>query len=109
MEAEPRGSSARFLSPAVPGRERRARDVRRFSSSFWPLFCDRARKGEPARHGPAGSAQRWTNCSVASDVSSFAAALTGFSARVKPPAALRLELPGRIRASVFAGRARSPR
>ncbi|MCY1298559.1 hypothetical protein D9M70_480500 [compost metagenome] len=38
VEGEPRALPRRFRSPALPGRERRARDVRRFSSSFWPWF-----------------------------------------------------------------------
>ncbi|APG86312.1 hypothetical protein SAMCCGM7_Ch3598 [Sinorhizobium americanum CCGM7] len=91
MEAEPRGSSARVLSPAGPGRERRPETSDGFRRGFGRCFAnERERASLP---GMGRQAQRSDGRTVRSHlVSSFAAALTGFSTRVKPPARPRLEL-----------------
>ncbi|ARM14471.1 hypothetical protein Bra5_CH04308 [Rhizobium phaseoli Brasil 5] len=47
-----------FLSPAEPGRERQARDVRRFSSSFWPWFWQKPERQYPPRQLVPGHCMR---------------------------------------------------
>ena len=81
----PPAKDAGFGSPAVPGRERWARDVRRFSSSFWPWFWNWTGRRRPRRRcWPGRYAQRWNIQSEAWDaVSLYAVALIKFHGRVK--------------------------